>query len=88
VKIVSWRRLRAGQRNGKDGFTNQEKLLQADSEWARNDPTIQKKYAGQVIGVCDRKVVAAATTIAEIQATLEQLENLPPGRTVVVPIGV
>jgi len=69
-------------------LTEQEKLMQADCEWARQDPTLRSKYAGQVVAVCERKVVAAGKSLAELKALLERQEDFSPSRTGIVPIGV
>jgi hypothetical protein len=69
-------------------LTEQEKLVQADYEWARQDPAVRNNYAGQVIAVCGRKVIAAGKSLAELKTILERQQDFSPSRTVIVPIGV
>jgi hypothetical protein len=64
-----------------------ERRLQADHGWARRDPQIRRKYAGRVIAVRAREVVASAKTVAELKAVLEQ-GAYPLDQLVIVPIGV
>lgn len=69
-------------------FTEQEQRFQADYEWARHDPTIRTKYRGQVIAVREQTVIAAARTLAELEAVLEREDRDSLDRAVVVPIGM
>ena len=76
------------KKTGQEQLTEQEKLVQADYEWARQDPVVRKKYAGQVVAVCGRKVVAAGKSVEELKTILERQADFSPSRTVIIPIGI
>jgi hypothetical protein len=70
-------------------LSEREQELQRDRDWARNSPDIAKKYAGRVIAVHNRKVVAAAATLAELKEKLDRSKSKQPAdRIVIVPINV
>ena len=63
-------------------------MNKADYEWARQNSAVRKQYGGQVVAVCERKVVAAGKSLAELKMLLERREGFSPRRTVIVAIGV
>jgi hypothetical protein len=69
-------------------LTDQEKLAQADYEWPRQDSGVRARYAGQVVAVCGRKVIAAGKSLAELKRLLERRDDFFPNRIVVIPVGV
>ena len=76
------------KKTGGRQFTTEEKRFQSDYDWARHDATVQAKYQGQVIAVRQQTVIAAARTLVELQAILEQRNDRALGRAVVVLVGI
>lgn len=70
-------------------MTQEQLSMQADYNWAENDPGIRQKYGGQIVAVYQRSVLAAAEDYGEL---LENAPNHPayptehPHRVVLVPI--
>jgi hypothetical protein len=69
-------------------LTAQEKAHHDEYLWARQSATIRRQYAGKVIAVRDRKVVAVGKTAAALQAKLQRGKKFAREELVIVPIAV
>lgn len=61
-----------------DKGTPYERQATADAKWAESSRHLRHKYKGQIIAVWKRKVVAAGSTLRELQSRLGALGYHPP----------
>src|SRR2546421_12209189 len=67
-------------------LTEEEQRKNDDYEWALHDPEVQRKYAGKIVVVYQKKVLGAGKTYDAAWAAAQRRRNCPVKALVATPV--